>query len=135
MVLAVVKKWWHGERLDIYFGWTSISWWAWTKHMCCFPVVENWICKDSVDLKGFECAVILGVNFFSIKQFLKELSFFWVSSFFTVGQLDHKILGVLVSCLGLCWNWTSNDLDYLEQTNRCIRGTWNDNCWKPSYTA
>ena len=41
------------------------SWWVWTKHMCCFHVVETWICTESVRLwRPRKCEVIPGVNLY-----------------------------------------------------------------------
>ena len=48
--------------------------------MCSFHAVETSISKDSVrprTTRKFQ--VIIGVNVFSSKPFLKELSFFWVA--------------------------------------------------------
>ena len=71
---------------------------------------------------------ILGVNFFSTKSLLKELSLFWVAGFLWEANWIIKYL-CLCLCLGLCWIWMSNDLEYPEQTNRCIRETWNESCY------
>ena len=79
--------------------WTSIFMMGINKAHVLFSWRWDLICKDFVRLtRPRKCEVILGVNFFSIKPFLKEQSFFWVADFLMVGQLDHKIL-VLLSLL------------------------------------
>ena len=81
--------------LKLIFIKLVFSWSAWTEHMCSFHVVETSISKDSVrprTSRKFE--LILGVNFFSIKPFLKELSFFWVA-----GVLYGRPIGSQNTCV------------------------------------
>ena len=73
------------------------------------------------------CEVKLGINFSYIKPFLKVLSFYWVVGFFIVGQLDHEIL-VSLSLFRFLLNLIEQRLGLPKQTNRCIRGTWNESC-------
>ena len=131
---ASFQLWWkerlvkHQKVSKYYDNDCSVFMMGMNKTQRCFHIVETWICKDSVRLtRPRKCEVILGVNFFSIKPFLKELSFFWVAGFFLWSA--NWIIKYLYICLslGLCWIWMSNDW--------CIRGTRNDSCWKLSYTV
>ena len=86
LLLGVMKQW-NGERLKPYFYWTSIFIMGMNKaHVllsCRWDFCQTW--------RPRKCEIILGVNIFSIKPYLKELSVFSVPVFFMVDQLDHKI--------------------------------------------
>ena len=119
LFVAVMKQW-DGKKLEI-----SIFMMGMNKTRVDFIRLES--AKIQSDLRPRRCEVKLGVNFFYIKPFLKELSFFWVVGFFMVGQLDHKIL-VSLSLFRSLLNLNESRLGLPEQTNRCIRGTRSDSC-------